>query len=206
MLTTLEQAKANGARIISINPLPETGLTRFKNPQDFLKPLRGARTLLGSGSLLADLHLPVRVGGDVALLKGIMKELLALEDEAPGTVIDRDFIAEYGEGFEAFLADLEAEGWDAITQQSGVGRDLIAVAAAMLAGSPRIICCWAMGLTQHREAVAAIQQVVNLLLMRGAIGPPRRRHLPRTRPQQRSGRPHHGHLGTAPRSLPRPPR
>ena len=172
MLTTLEQAKANGARIISINPLPETGLTRFKNPQDFLKPLRGARTLLGSGSLLADLHLPVRMGGDVALLKGIMKELLALEDEAPGTVIDRDFIAEHGEGFEAFLADLEAEGWDAITQQSGVGRDLIAVAAALLAGSPRIICCWAMGLTQHREAVAAIQQVVNLLLMRGAIGRP----------------------------------
>ena len=172
MLSALERAKRCGAAIVSINPLPEAGLQRFKNPQDFLRPAVAAATLLGPGTQLADLHLPVRIGGDVALLKGIMKELLERERAVPATVLDRDFIAAHSDGFEAFAADLEGEDWRRLVEASAVERALIARAAAMVAGAERIICCWAMGLTQHRFAVANIQEVVNLLLLRGAIGKP----------------------------------
>ena len=172
MLTSLERAKANGCTIVSINPLPEAGLSRVKNPQDFMNPRKAVGTLLGEGTPLADLHLPVRPGGDIALLKGIMKALLQLEDAAPGTVLDHAFIAEHGHGFEPFAADLRIESWDRIERQGGVERIDLERVAELLAASERIIACWAMGLTQHRDAVAGIQEVVNLLLLRGAIGRP----------------------------------
>lgn len=172
MMSALERAKRNGAEIVAVNPLPEAGLMAFKNPQDFMHPARALGTLLGEGTPLADLFVPVRIGGDLALLKGVMKELLAAEEERPGEVFDRAFIEAKTEGFGAFLEDLRAENWDRITQESGVPRPLIRTLAERVIQRPRMIVCWAMGLTQHREAVGTIQEIVNLLLLRGSIGKP----------------------------------
>ena len=172
MLAALESAKARGAKIITINPLPEIGTERFKNPQDFLHPLKALPTLAGDGARLADLWLQPRIGGDLALFKGLMKEMLAAEAGAPGTVFDHDFIAAHTHGFEALAADLRATDWATIVTESGVSRNEIAAAAALAMRSRATICCWAMGLTQQPNAVETIQQIVNFLLVRGNIGRP----------------------------------
>jgi molybdopterin-dependent oxidoreductase alpha subunit len=163
MLTELEKAARNGARIVSINPLPEAGLIRFKNPQH---PLR----LLGRGTRLACLFLPVRVNGDVALMKGIMKEMLAADRERGGTVLAHDFIAHHTEGFAALERDLDAEGWERILRESGVSRELIRQASDIAVSSERTIFCWAMGITQHENGVANVQTIVDWALLRGQIG------------------------------------
>jgi molybdopterin-dependent oxidoreductase alpha subunit len=165
MLTTLEEAKRAGATIVSINPLDETGLRRFKHPQD-------VRDLLGRGTRLADLVLRVRVNGDVAVLKGIAKALLERETHAPGSVLDREFIARYTAGFAAYADGLTGSAWDDIVAVGGVPREHLAHAADIFARSERTITCWGMGLTQHRNAVANIQEIVNLHLLRGQIGKP----------------------------------
>jgi molybdopterin-dependent oxidoreductase alpha subunit len=165
MLTALQKAKRRGCRIVHINPLPETGTTRFKHPQEIFR-------MLGQGTELADLFLQVRINGDVALLKGMMKELLEEEERTPGQVLDREFIQKQTDGFESFAAALSLVSWDDITEQSGIRREQIREAAQMMMRSRRTICCWAMGLTQHRNAVANIQEIVNLLLLRGQIGKP----------------------------------
>ncbi len=159
MLTTLKRAKDAGARIIAVNPLVEPGLVRFKDPQEF-------SGVAGRGTGISDLYLQVRINGDVALLKGIAKELLA------AGAIDRDFVQKKTHGWDAFSADLERENFDDIVAQSGIAREQIREAAAMLAGADRIIACWAMGLTQHKNAVGTIQEIVNVLLMRGSLGKP----------------------------------
>lgn len=171
MLTALEGAKKNGARIISINPLAETGLSRFKNPEDFLNPLKGLRTALGSGTPLADMHIPVTLGGDLALLKGVMKTLLEWHDEGRD-VFDLGFIESKTEGFEELVADLRRCEWDELVLSAGVERESIRDVAAWVAQTDRIIICWAMGITQHLHSVPTITQIVNLLLLRGAIGKP----------------------------------
>ena len=160
MLTSLERAKRRGCKLVHINPLPEVGMTRFKHPQDVLG-------LLGSGTILADLFLQVRINGDVALLKGIMKAVLAHEN-----ALDRDFIAQYTTGFDEFVSALETVSWKEIVEQSGVERERIEQAAQIFVDSERTIFCWAMGLTQHRNAVANIQEIVNLMLLRGQVGKP----------------------------------
>ena len=160
MLAALEHAKRNGCKLVHINPLPEVGMTRFKHPQHVLG-------LLGSGTQLADLFLQVRINGDVALLKGISKAVLAREG-----ALDRDFIDSYTDGFESFVSALQSVSWDEIVEQSGVPRELIEQAAEIFVASERTIFCWAMGLTQHRNAVANIQEIVNLMLMRGQVGKP----------------------------------
>jgi molybdopterin-dependent oxidoreductase alpha subunit len=165
MLTALQAAKRGGCKIIHINPLPETGLNRFKHPQEVFG-------LLGGGTQLADLFLQVRINGDVALLKGIMKEVLAEEERRPGEVLDHEFIGEKTSGFEEFALALKGVGWDELVAQSGVTREEMRAAARIFIDSERTICCWAMGLTQHRNAVANIQEIVNLLLLRGQIGRP----------------------------------
>ena len=162
MLTALEKAAHNGCKIVSINPLPETGLQRFKHPQH----LSG---IIGNGTALADLWLPVRINGDVALLKGIMKAMLAAENAAPGQ-FDHAFIEEHTDGYEAFSEDLRATDWDALIENSGIKREQIAAAAQIALQSKRMIICWAMGMTQHKNAVAGIQEIVNLLLLGGHIG------------------------------------
>ena len=172
MLSTLEDARAKGAVIISVNPLPEVGTERFKNPQHFMNPLKALPTLLGKGAQLADLWLQPRINGDLALFKGLMKEMLAAEDAAPGTVFDHAFIREHTQGYEALIADLRTTDWAAIVEDSGVPRDQIAAAAAIALRSRATICCWAMGLTQQPNSVETIQTVVNFLLLRGSIGRP----------------------------------
>jgi molybdopterin-dependent oxidoreductase alpha subunit len=165
MLTALQEAKRRGARIVHINPLPEPGLHRFKHPQE-------VSGMVGSGTQLADLFLQVRINGDVALLKGIMKEVLLAESERPGEVLDRAFIAEHTAGFAEFERALAEVSFDELVEQSGVAREEMHEAARLFCESNRSIVCWAMGLTQHRNAVANIQEIVNLLLLRGQIGKP----------------------------------
>ena len=174
MLSSLQRAKAGspGAKIVSINPMPEIGNFRFKNPQDLKNPLRLPNFLLGKGTELSDLWLPIRINGDVGVLKGIMKEMLAGEERHPGTVFDHDFIRAYTFGFDAFIGDLRVASWDDILVSSGVTRDQIRAAAEIAMKAKRIICCWAMGLTQHKNAVATIQEIMNFLLLGGNIGRP----------------------------------
>jgi len=165
MLTSLLQAKRRGCKIVHINPLAETGLVRFKHPQEFW-------TWLGEGTKLADLFLQVRINGDVALLKGIMKEVLDAEERRPGQVIDQDFINNHTTGFAEFKAALAPVHWGDILDQSGVTKVKIEDAARVFIESERVIFCWAMGLTQHKNAVANIQEIVNLMLLRGQLGKP----------------------------------
>ena len=157
MLTALRDAKHNGARIIHINPLPEAGLTRFKHPQDYMK---GSLT----STSLADLHLPVRIGGDAALLKGFIKT--QYDSEA----LDLEFVKDKTVGYEEMASSIANISWDAIVRDSGISKELILKAGSMLSQSSGTIACWAMGLTQHRNGVAVIQEVVNLLLMGGHVG------------------------------------
>jgi molybdopterin-dependent oxidoreductase alpha subunit len=165
MLGALQKAKKNGCRLVHINPLPEVGMTQFKHPQDVLG-------WIGGGTTLADLFLQVHINGDVALLKGIMKAVLAEEDKRPGQVLDHEFINTYTLGFDEFAGALRTANWSDILEQSGVPREDIEEAARIFIESDRTIVCWAMGLTQHKNAVANIQEIVNLMLMRGQIGKP----------------------------------
>ena len=163
MLTELQKAVENGCRIVSINPLMESGLMRFENPQ---KPLN----LLGAATRLACLFVPVRINGDVAMLKGIMKEMLDADERTGGRVLAHDFIAHHTEGFEAFAADVRSESWDRIVEESGVSREMIREAADVAITSERMICCWAMGITQHKNGVANVQTIVDFALLRGHMG------------------------------------
>ncbi len=165
MLTALERAKKNGCKLVHINPLPEVGMSTFKHPQDVLG-------WLGGGTQLADLFLQVKINGDVALLKGIMKEVLAADDRRTGTILDHDFIKNYTTGFEEFAGALRQANEDDIIEQCGVPTTQIEAAAKVFIRSERTIFCWAMGLTQHKNAVANIQEIVNLMLLRGQIGKP----------------------------------
>jgi molybdopterin-dependent oxidoreductase alpha subunit len=165
MLTTLQAAAERGARIISINPLLETGIKAFIHPQKFW-------TWLGNGTPIATLHLPVAVNGDLAALKGLMKALLEREDRAPGTVFDHGFIAAHTHGYDSFIQDLRATSWEEILSGSGLDRERLQAAAGLLAASRATIACWAMGLTQQTHAVDCVQEVVNLLLLRGQMGRP----------------------------------
>ena len=165
MLSALEKAKRNGCRLVHINPLPEVGMSVFKHPQDVLG-------WMSAGTQLADLFLQVRINGDVALLKGIMKEVLAAEERQPGAVLDHKFIQSHTNGFEGFSAALREIRWEDILEQSGVPKTTIEDAARIFIESDRTIFCWAMGLTQHKNAVANIQEIVNLMLLRGQIGKP----------------------------------
>ncbi|MFH8592039.1 FdhF/YdeP family oxidoreductase [Streptomyces rimosus] len=161
MLSALEQAKNGGAKIISINPLPEAGLERFKNPQT-------PRGLAGRGTALTDLFLQVRIGGDQALFRTLNR--LILETEG---AVDTAFIEEHTHGFEEFAAAARADtDWEATLAATGLTRAEIERALEMVLESQRTIVCWAMGLTQHKHSVPTIQEVVNFLLLRGNIGRP----------------------------------
>lgn len=172
MLVSLQAAKARGAQIVVVNPLAEVGTVRFKNPQHFLDPLRALPALLGDGTPMCDLHVPVRIGGDAAFLQGLMKCLFAAEADHPGEVFDHAFIREHTAGFEALRDTIAAASWEEIVGNAGVPRETIESAAAIALQARAVICCWAMGLTQHEHAVATIQEIVNFQLLRGNIGRP----------------------------------
>ena len=159
MLTALRDAKRNGAKIIHVNPLPETGLVRFKHPQDYMKLSFGSESL-------ADIHLQVKIGGDAALMHGLMKVQLELD------ALDHEFIKDSTTGFEELIEMVNSTKWSQIEADSGLNRFQIEKAGRMLSKSNATISCWAMGLTQHRNGVAVIQEVANLMLMGGHIGKP----------------------------------
>jgi molybdopterin-dependent oxidoreductase alpha subunit len=165
MLATLQAARRRGCRIVSVNPLRERGLVRFAHPQD-------PRALFSGGEAISDLYLQVRVGGDVALLQGLAKALFEAERAGPGGVLDWEFVRAHTEGFEDYRAGVEAAAWDALVERSGIARGDIERAARIYAEAAGVIVCWAMGLTQHRNAVANVQEIVNLLLLRGNLGRP----------------------------------
>ena len=172
MLTALQRAKERGCQIVSVNPLPEVGTQRFKNPQDLMHPTRLPRFFLTSGTPLSDLWLPVTINGDLAFLHGLMKEMLEEEDRRPGEVFDHDFIERHTAGYHELVAHLRTISWDVIVAESGLSREQIRAAAEIALRARRIIACWCMGVTQHKNAVATIQQIVNFLLLQGNIGRP----------------------------------
>ena len=165
MLSALESAAQGGCQIISINPLRERGLERFAHPQ---KPL----ALLGRSTSISTHYLQVQINGDVALLKGIMKTLVELDDRSPNEWIDHDFIARHTVGFNEFKAALDAVSWDEIVARSGISEPQIREVAEVYGRAKASIICWAMGLTQHQNGVDNIREVVNLLLLKGNIGRP----------------------------------
>lgn len=165
MLTALGKTKEKGGKIITINPLPEVGLMKFKDPQNPLK-------WIGSGQTLTDIFLPVKINGDVALLKAIMKLLLEKEKENPGEVFDLEFIESMTSGYEDLIEDLSKHSLEELLSKTGVAFSLIKEAADLIAQKKKIIICWAMGLTQHKNGVDNIREVVNLLLLKGSIGKP----------------------------------
>ena len=165
MLSALEEAKDNGARIIAVNPLPEAGLMRFKNPQR-------VNGVIGKGTALADEFCQIKVGGDQAFFQALGHLLLAAEEAAPGTVLDQEFIDTHTHGFDDFAKHLSEIDWAAVDAATGLPREQIVKVSQMFGSAKKIIICWAMGLTQHKHAVPTIQEAVNLLLMRGMIGKP----------------------------------
>jgi len=159
MLSALKAAKVAGASVVSINPLFETGMRRFKHPQDPLE-------VIGQGTTIADMHVPVNVNGDLALFRGLSKSIIS------GAGIDCDFISEYTSGYDEYERAVANSSWDEIVSASGVARhDIEKLAAAMRTSSSTIVC-WAMGLTQHHNSVATIQEIANTLLLGGHIGRP----------------------------------
>ena len=165
MLTALQKAKANGATIILINPLPETGLMNFMNPQQ----LKG---LLGMGTALTDLFLQIKINGDLPLLQVIERLLIEEDEKEPGSVCDLAFIEKNTEGWSAFKQHVLRQSQDELLQAAGIDIVKVEKAVEVLKNKKKIIACWAMGLTQHKNAVVTIKEIVNLLLMKGSIGKP----------------------------------
>ncbi|WP_063002600.1 FdhF/YdeP family oxidoreductase [Nocardia mikamii] len=166
MLSTLEKSKANGAKVIAINPLPEAGLLRFKDPQK-------VHGLVGDGVPIADEFLQIRIGGDQALFQGLAKLVLEAEDAMPGTILDHEFLNAYCAGHEEWFDHIRRTvDLGTVVAATGLTRAQIEDTAAALIASERTIICWAMGLTQQTHGVATIQDAVALLLMRGMMGKP----------------------------------
>ncbi|MCD9617782.1 FdhF/YdeP family oxidoreductase [Chryseobacterium gleum] len=163
MLSALTKGKKNGAKIIAVNPLPEAGLKGFRNPQEI-------RALLNKPYELSDLYLPVKINGDMALLKAL--QILVLEEEAknPGKVLDQDFIRNKTAGFNELVEELKRYDLNFLSEECGIPVENLREAAQMIASRKRIIICWGMGITQQHNGVEMIYNIVNLLLMKGSIG------------------------------------
>lgn len=162
MLSALEKCKTNGGKIITVNPLPEAGLISFINPQSPMKLLKG-------GTKLTDVFVPIMINGDVAFFKAILIKLLEKE-ELEGHVFDWDFIKEHTHGYDQFIADLKTYDFDECLQAAGISKAIFDEAFELILTKNKIIICWAMGLTQHQNAVDNIRELVNLLLLKGSIG------------------------------------
>jgi molybdopterin-dependent oxidoreductase alpha subunit len=165
LLETLQQTVRNGGRIVAINPLPEAGLMGFANPHEVLG-------MLGRSTSLAARHLPVRVNGDLALLKGLIKAVLEEESRAPGKVLDHDFIRRYTTGFESMQAALADVSRERIEAQSGVSWPQIQEVARWYVEARSVVAGWGLGVTQHTNGTATIREIINLLLLRGNVGKP----------------------------------
>ncbi|MHC9085147.1 FdhF/YdeP family oxidoreductase [Luteimonas sp. RIT-PG2_3] len=170
MLGELREASKRGARIVSFNPLRERGLERFADPQDKLEMVTYGSTKISSD------YFQLKIGGDLAAVKGIIKHVLERDIEATGngapSLLDLDFIAEHTSNFEAFATDVQAESWDTIIAESGLDEAQLRRAGELYLQAGKVIICWGMGITQHKHSVATINMLVNLLLLRGNIGRP----------------------------------
>lgn len=164
MLSALGAAKANGAKVIAVNPLPETGLLGFRDPQT----VKGFTT----GISIADDFLQIRLGGDMALFQGLGRLLFEAEDRAPGTVVDRAFVDAHTAGFAEYEKQVRAVDLGIVEEATGLTRAQLEHTARQLAEAKNVIICWAMGLTQQVHGVATIEEATNLLLLRGMIGKP----------------------------------
>ena len=162
-LSALEEAKRNGGRIVAVNPLPEAGLRRFKNPQ---KP----SGIVGRGTQIADRFLHIKPGGDLALFQALNRLLLEAEDARPGTVLDHDFIDAHTTGFEEFAQHARTVDWDDVRTATGLTREEIEKVRDEVLTSERVIVCWAMGITQHKHGVPTVREIVNFLMLRGNLG------------------------------------
>ena len=165
MLTALEEAKEAGCRIVAVNPLPEAGLMRYKNPQK-------VKGIIGRGTDLADQFLQVRIGGDMALLQAISKRVLEAEDAHPGTVLDHKFLEEHCDGLAELRAHLARLDDATVLEATGLRLEEIEELAARYVAADRVIITWAMGITQQKKGVATIKEMINLLLLRGNMGKP----------------------------------
>ncbi|HEY8588273.1 MAG TPA: FdhF/YdeP family oxidoreductase [Naasia sp.] len=164
MLSALEKAKKNGATILTVNPLPEAGLIRFKNPQT-------VKGMLLGGTELAAEHLQIKLGGDQALFQALGKALLERED-AGEAILDRGFLMAHSAGFDEYAANVRELDWDEVAAATGLPLEQIHRTADRLVHSKATIVCWAMGLTQHKHSVPTLKDVVNLLLLQGNVGKP----------------------------------
>lgn len=162
MLSALQKAKRKGAKIITVNPIKETGLLAFKNPQ---KP----RDVLGGGTSLTDLYLQVKINGDIPLLRAIM-HLLYQKEQKTGDVFDKEFIEKNTVGFDDFIKKIKKQNLEKLSIASGISIEQIQEAADLLVDKTKIITCWAMGITQHKNGVENIKEIVNLLLLKGSVG------------------------------------
>ncbi|WP_186755154.1 FdhF/YdeP family oxidoreductase [Echinicola salinicaeni] len=162
MLSALEKCKENGGKIIAVNPLEEAGLIRFKNPQEF-------SGVLGGGTAITDLFLQVKINQDVALLNLLIKKLIE-RDEKVGGIVDHEFIQKNTQGFEELKQDLEKYGEEELLALCGVPEAEVEKAVELLVERKKVVVCWAMGLTQHKNGVDNIKACVNLLLLKGSIG------------------------------------
>ncbi|MGI9275404.1 MAG: FdhF/YdeP family oxidoreductase [Endozoicomonas sp.] len=168
MLDVLYKASRRGAQVVSFNPLKERGLERFTNPQNPTEMLANGSTTISG------LYLTPKLGGDMAAVRGMVKVLLAADRNAQinnsEPVLDQQFLSEHCHGLDDYLAVVDDTDWSVITAQSGLSRQEIEQAAGVYMKASSVICTWAMGITQHRHSVATIQEITNLLLLRGNIG------------------------------------
>lgn len=165
MLTALQKAKSKGAVIIAVNPLHEAGLMGFNNPQT-------VQGILGLDPQLTSIFLQVKINGDMAALQAIEKMLLEKEEQNPGSVFDSEFITKNTVDFEAFKEHIRTKNLNDLSRISGISLEQLQQTTDVLANKKKIIACWAMGLTQHKNAVDTIKEIVNLLLLKGSIGKP----------------------------------
>ena len=165
MMTNLVEARKRGAPIVAVNPMPERALIRFTEPQDVVQMATFGSTRIASE------FVHIRIGGDLALIKGMMKVMFERE-EAGEKVLDTDFIAEHTVGVEAIRADALSQDWAEIVRVSGLDEAQIRRCAEIYIRSRATIICYGMGLTQHQQGSRLLQQVANLLLLRGNFGKP----------------------------------
>lgn len=170
MLEPLREAVERGAQVVCINPLKERGLERFQHPQHPLEMLTNGDRPTNTA------YFRPALGGDMAIARGMAKFLLQWERDAKAAgnppVFDHDFLSEHTAAVQEYLAAVDATSWDQIVEQSGLPLVEIERAARMYAKSTKVIMCWAMGITQHRHSVPTIQELSNLMLLRGNIGRP----------------------------------
>jgi len=167
MLDTLSKASRRGAQIVTFNPLKERGLERFTNPQSTKEMLTGKSTNISSQ------YFTPNIGGDMAVIRGMVKHLLCIEKQAQATehsIFDQHFITEHTENLTAYLTEVEQTEWTAIIEQSGLSKAQIIDAAEIYQQAERVIITWAMGITQHKHSVATIQEITNLQLLFGQLG------------------------------------